>query len=193
MTSSAMMKRKCFLALLLAGLAAFASAPLFGATIKPKEEVKPQAGKVPFPRPQSHKANWLEYHGSFVTAEGNSPGKPGRSCTICHGKGDCIACHETKLPRDHTNFWRKRSHGLMAEGNRQRCLICHRQDFCVRCHSETAPRTHTATWRTRHCTWCHYNGGSAPADNCVVCHKVALHASAPHTVNGSINCSLCHH
>jgi hypothetical protein len=193
MISSAMKTRKGFFVILLIALAACVAAPLFGATIKPTEVEKPQTGKVPFPRPGSHKGNWMEYHGSLVAAEGSSPGKPGKSCAICHEKSDCIACHETRLPRDHTNFWRTRSHGFVAEGNRQRCMICHRQEFCVRCHSETAPRSHTASWRTRHCTWCHYGSGSAPADNCVACHKAALHTSAPHTVNSTINCSLCHH
>lgn len=192
MISSATKIRKRFRAMLLIALTAFTAATLLGAAAGPKEAETPQTKKVPFPRPGSHKGNWMEYHGSLVSAEGSSPGKPGASCTICHEKNDCIACHETRLPRDHTNFWRTRTHGFSAEGNRQRCLICHRQDFCIRCHSETAPRSHTPTWRTRHCTWCHYGSGIAPADNCVVCHKTAPHASAPHAVNGALNCSLCH-
>jgi hypothetical protein len=148
--------------------------------------------KIPFPRPRSHQGNWIEYHGKTVAAEGNSPGSPGKACIVCHERNDCIACHNMQPPRDHTNFWRTRSHGLSAAGNRERCFICHRQDFCIRCHSETAPRTHTAGWRTRHCTWCHYGSGFVPADNCVVCHKQALHASAPHPVSAALNCSLCH-
>jgi hypothetical protein len=80
----------------------------------------------------------------------------------------------------------------MAEGNRERCLTCHKQDFCVRCHSETAPRSHTGNWTARHCTWCHYGSGLAPADNCVVCHRQAAHTSAPHNINPALNCGLCH-
>jgi hypothetical protein len=148
--------------------------------------------RIPFPKPGSHRANWMEYHGRAVGAEGNSPGQPGKACLTCHERTDCITCHNTTMPRDHNNTWRVRGHGLMADGNRERCLICHRQDYCIRCHSETAPRSHTASWRKRHCTWCHLGPGFVPADNCVVCHKQAPHTSAPHAVSPSMNCRLCH-
>mgnify|MGYP001566403563 CR=1 FL=1 len=148
--------------------------------------------RIPFPKPSSHTGRWLEYHGRTVGAEGNSPGKPGKVCVLCHDRTDCIGCHTTVAPRDHNNAWRVRGHGLMAGGNRDRCLACHKQDYCVRCHSETAPRTHTASWRKRHCTWCHLGPGFVPADNCVVCHKRAQHVSAPHPVNPALNCGLCH-
>ena len=151
-----------------------------------------QDARIPFPKPGSHKGNWLEFHGKTVGAEGNSPGQPGKACLLCHDRTDCITCHSTTMPRDHNNTWRVRGHGLMADGNRERCLACHRQDYCIRCHSETAPRTHTASWRSRHCTWCHYGSGLAPADNCVVCHKTAPHTSAPHAVSPTMNCLLCH-
>lgn len=145
--------------------------------------------RIPFPRPRSHTGSWIEYHGrsadvSVVDAR--------KTCLVCHEKTDCISCHNTQAPRDHTNTWRTRSHGFMAEGNRERCLTCHKQDFCIRCHSETAPRSHTGSWTTRHCTWCHYGSGLAPADNCVVCHRQAAHASAPHNVTPALNCGLCH-
>ncbi len=148
--------------------------------------------RIPFPKPSSHTGRWLEYHGRTVGAEGNSPGKPGKACVLCHDRTDCIVCHTTVAPRDHNNAWRVRGHGLMAGGNRDRCLVCHKQDYCVRCHSETAPRTHTASWRKRHCTWCHFGSGFVPTDNCVVCHKVAPHTSAPHAVSPTLNCGLCH-
>ena len=151
-----------------------------------------QDARIPFPKPGSHKGNWLEYHGRAVGASGNSPGQPGKACLTCHEQTDCIACHTTTMPRDHNNTWRVRGHGLMADGNRERCITCHREDYCIRCHSETAPRSHTASWRSRHCTWCHYGSGLAPADNCVVCHKVAPHTSAPHAVSPTLNCGLCH-
>jgi len=150
---------------------------------------QPASAKIPFPRPQSHTANWIEYHGRSADV---SVIDTGTTCLVCHEKTDCISCHNTKMPRDHTNTWRTLSHGFMAEGNRERCLTCHKQDFCVRCHQETAPRSHTGNWTTRHCTWCHYGSGYAPADNCVVCHKQALHTSAPHNVSPSLNCGLCH-
>ena len=148
------------------------------------------SGRSPFPRPQSHAGNWLEYHGRSADV---SMTDKRNSCLICHEKTDCISCHNVQMPRDHNNTWRTRTHGFMAEGNRDRCLICHRQDFCVRCHNETAPRNHTGNWVVLHCTWCHYDSGLAPADNCVVCHRRVLHSSAPHAINGKLICSNCHH
>jgi hypothetical protein len=148
--------------------------------------------RIPFPKPSSHKGNWSEYHGKSVAAGGSSAQRPPASCLVCHDRQDCITCHTLTMPRDHTNFWRTRGHGLMAEGNRERCLMCHRQDYCIRCHNETAPRTHVGNWAQRHCTWCHYSGSFTPADNCVVCHKEARHSSAPHPVSPSLNCTSCH-
>ena len=152
--------------------------------------VTPAPGRKPFPRPQSHAGNWMEYHGR--SADVNMTDSR-NSCLVCHEKTDCISCHNVQMPRDHNNTWRTRTHGFMAEGNRDRCFICHRQDYCVRCHNETAPRTHTGNWVVLHCTWCHYDSGLAPAENCVVCHRRALHSSAPHAINSQLNCSLCHH
>lgn len=134
----------------------------------------PAPAKIPFPRPDSHKANWLEYHGASA---GLSLFAGEQSCLTCHERNDCISCHNTRPPRDHTNTWRTLSHGFMAEGNRERCFTCHRQDFCVRCHNETAPRSHTAGWlggANRHCTVCHFNG-TVPGDGCGVCHKKPPH------------------
>jgi hypothetical protein len=149
-------------------------------------------GRIPFPKPGSHQGNWSEYHGKSVAAGGGSATRPPASCLVCHDRQDCVSCHSLTMPRDHTNYWRTRGHGLMAEGNRERCMICHRQDYCIRCHNETAPRSHVGNWIQRHCTWCHYSGSFAPAENCVVCHKSARHTSAPHPVSPSLNCASCH-
>jgi hypothetical protein len=134
-------------------------------------------GKIPFPWPDSHKGNWIEYHGASA---GLNLSAGESSCLTCHERNDCIACHNTRPPRDHTNTWRTLSHGFMAEGNRERCFTCHRQDFCVRCHNETAPRSHTAGWLSparhsmgRPCTDCH-GSGRLPADACGVCHNKPL-------------------
>lgn len=136
-------------------------------------------GKIPFPRPDSHKGNWIEFHGASASLDMNEAGQTGKACLTCHEKNDCISCHNTRMPRDHTNTWRNLSHGMMAEGNRERCLACHRQDYCIRCHNETAPRTHVGNWLQRHCTWCHYASYPVPADGCGVCHRQAVHTSGP--------------
>ncbi len=148
--------------------------------------------RIPFPRPASHRLKWLEYHGKAVGAGGFTAGRPGPECTVCHDRTDCIACHATVMPRDHTNFWRTRGHGLMAAGVRERCAVCHREDYCIRCHNETAPRSHIGNWRNRHCTVCHFGPGTSLAGNCTVCHKGRSHVSAPHPVNPGLVCSQCH-
>jgi hypothetical protein len=146
-------------------------------------------GRKPFPRPQSHTGNWIEYHGRSADVNWKDMKN---ACLVCHERTDCISCHNVQMPRDHTNTWRTLSHGFMAEGNRDRCLTCHRQDYCIRCHNETAPRSHIGNWASRHCTWCHYGSGFAPAENCVVCHRKALHTSAPHNVSPQLDCTQCH-
>ena len=151
-----------------------------------------QDTRIPFPPPSSHQGRWLEFHGRSVGAGGGSALRPEAECLICHDRKDCTGCHSIVPPRDHTNFWRTRSHGLMAAGNRERCQTCHRQDYCIRCHSETAPRTHTAGWRARHCDGCHFSGVSVPGEGCGVCHRMAPHTSAPHPVGPTLDCRLCH-
>jgi hypothetical protein len=134
-----------------------------------------QAAKLPFPKPDSHRAGWLGYHGTVAPLSWNEAGQAGNSCMICHERGDCINCHNTQPPRNHTAAWRTRTHGFAAGAARERCLVCHRQDTCVRCHNETPPRTHTQGWLSDHCSWCHFGPGKSVADNCVVCHKNAFH------------------
>jgi hypothetical protein len=132
------------------------------------------AGKVPFPRPDTHRGNWIENHGLDAQVNFREPGPGGSTCLVCHEKNDCVSCHATRPPRDHRGFWRTQGHGLAAGVNREQCLICHRQDACVRCHNETAPRSHTAGWINRHCQWCH-RSGSVPEGSCGVCHRRSPH------------------
>ena len=149
-------------------------------------------GKIPFPRPESHEAGWLKYHGDFSGVDWNKPGRPGSACLTCHEKSDCIQCHNVSPPGDHNNTWRTLSHGFAASGDRERCLNCHRQDYCIRCHNETAPRSHKGNWEANHCSSCHFVLDSAFGNGCAVCHKKALHLSAPHTINPKVDCLECH-
>lgn len=143
--------------------------------------------------PDSHRAGWERFHGTAGRL--TQAGQHGTDCFTCHAQQACEACHNTRPPQDHTNFWRVRGHGLMAAGDRERCTTCHRQDFCEACHRETAPRTHIGTWSSsRHCPWCHLSAGFSSTDeNCRVCHRTILHATAPHPINTG-NCfgSGCH-
>jgi len=143
--------------------------------------------RIPFPEPRSHKTGWIFYHGNIIDLMQRE-----NACYTCHHKRDCISCHSTQLPRDHKNTWRTRNHGLTASVGRERCNACHKQDYCVRCHNETAPRSHRGNWESRHCNWCHFGSSLVSVDNCSVCHRKALHQSAPHRVNTKLNCMDCH-
>ncbi len=187
-------------ALFFAGTPGWGAEEQAGQAVPSAQAAAPQ--KIPFPKPDSHRGDWLDFHGRTVAVTGNAADVSGKTCLVCHEKNDCVSCHNTRMPRDHRSFWRTRGHGLMAGAEPERCLICHKQDYCVSCHNETAPRTHVGMWnapspagtpgRPTHCTWCHFDGGVTPADNCVVCHKQAPHATAPHPVSGAMNCTLCH-
>jgi len=153
---------------------------------------QPSTGKIPFPKPNSHRGNWIYYHGFTVGLDWNKTGFPKSTCLTCHEQSDCVTCHKTRKPVDHSNTWRTLGHGFMAEGNRDRCLSCHREDYCVRCHNETEPRSHRGNWETDHCSSCHYNGTFIPENECAVCHKKVDHSWAPHPINQLLDCSLCH-
>ncbi len=149
--------------------------------------------------PQNHNANWLAHHGleSYLVEEG----KHGRDCSTCHAQTECMECHTQDAPRDHTNFWRQRGHGIESSMNRERCLVCHTQDSCVRCHDETSPRNHRGAWGRTHCGACHTDGGFTPDDNnCAVCHRRAVlagHPSSPKSPADAVHttatdCMTCH-
>ena len=140
--------------------------------------------------PPTHRGNWTAFHGavSQLTLEGQH----GQDCTTCHTSSDCADCHATEPPRDHTNFWRVRGHGLTASMDQESCATCHRQDFCTSCHVETAPRTHIGNWVGKHCVNCHLTDSKSPQEGCSACHKQALHVSAPHPVITKRECTSCH-
>lgn len=123
--------------------------------------------------PEAHQANWIKRHGmESEFAEGGH----GKDCSTCHAKRECVECHTQTAPKDHTNFWRTRGHGIEARMDRERCLTCHKQDSCVRCHSETVPRNHRGAWLDNHCRACHLKSSFTPENNrCAVCHRQIPH------------------
>jgi len=163
-------------------------------------------------KPESHTGLWDQMHGQAVKAH---TGKSEDRCSLCHTDASCAACHQDEPPRNHTNFWRQRGHGIAVSIDRSGCATCHREDFCDRCHGEVAPRSHRGSWgspRENHCITCHTPLSSgecfvchkgtpshalatpqpswhAPAMNCRQCHGVEQ--PLPHVDNGD-NCSTCH-
>ncbi len=162
--------------------------------------------------PASHGHNWMRLHG--VTVRSGCT-RTADNCELCHTESTCTACHLEQPPESHTNYFRRRGHGLLASMDRSSCAACHRSDSCDRCHSETLPASHTGQWGAplaTHCLACHFPlsaegcstchagspshslGAPKPPDhnaamNCRQCH--GLTAPLPHVDNGS-NCNLCH-
>lgn len=143
--------------------------------------------------PRTHGELWKREHGGVVRSR--SAATVDR-CELCHQESSCVSCHLDEPPADHTNYWRRRGHGLVARMDRERCSACHRSDTCDRCHSETEPLSHHGAWggtQSNHCLSCHF---PLEAEGCGTCHASApSHALAPpkppdHTPG--MNCLACH-
>ncbi|MBI1909473.1 MAG: hypothetical protein HYS22_04830 [Deltaproteobacteria bacterium] len=92
---------------------------------------KTGSGGTPFPKPASHKMDWLNKHKTLAQ---QNPAE----CTQCHANAIfCINCHkrrDTIQQRMHRrNF--KFFHSIEARANPHRCDACHLVNFCQDCHS----------------------------------------------------------
>lgn len=140
-------------------------------------------------------------------------------CSICHkDEGFCSDCHRVTKPQSHTIPWERENHGLEASWDRQKCAVCHEEDSCVRCHERTKPQSHTGSFAdpiNTHCVECHYPRGD---NSCAVCHQEIEHEKAgpaihklgvypphcadchpggsptraPHILNSTVECRVCH-
>ena len=149
--------------------------------------------------PPSHDLTWRRMHGRTLR-EGDVL-HHGRSCQRCHGEDSCSECHREEKPRDHNQTWRVRTHGLLAEMDRERCATCHTEDHCVRCHlsGDVLPRSHrSGSWgrpRAKHCLYCH---DTPSLSSCTTCHASApSHLQAPQPParpghNPGADCRSCH-
>lgn len=145
-------------------------------------------------RPRTHDKAWDHVHGDIVRKR---DGASENRCTLCHLEStSCQNCHMHQAPRDHTNQFRLRTHGLLASMDRTRCMVCHKSDSCAQCHKETRPQSHRGGFGSptqRHCTGCHL-----PLANtgCRACHDgTPSHATAaplPPDHNPAMNCRMCH-
>ena len=140
-------------------------------------------------------------------------------CATCHDKeSSCEECHRQNPPDDHTASWRRKTHGLQAGWNRDRCATCHEEDTCMRCHENTTPASHRGSWDgpvNRHCLSCHFpeernectvcheeieHRGALPSPhvlgiypaNCANCHPGGIPTRAPHLMNSTTRCVVCH-
>jgi hypothetical protein len=142
--------------------------------------------------PDSHHHNWMRFHGQVARSQCT---RPMDKCELCHTEATCVQCHLEEPPQNHTAFFRRRGHGVIAMMDRGTCAACHQPDSCERCHAEVVPMNHTGMWggtKSRHCLTCHL---PLKAEGCVVCHKsTPSHLSTPKPPdhNPAMNCRLCH-
>lgn len=141
-------------------------------------------------------------------------------CAICHTEQNfCADCHRTKKPQSHSVTWERRTHGLEAMWNRQSCSTCHEEVSCLRCHEQTKPQSHMGGFgepQNNHCVECHYPRGETGCavchqqiehedakpsihrlglypPNCGTCHPGGVPTRAPHLMNSTVECRVCHH
>jgi hypothetical protein len=144
-------------------------------------------------RPWTHDATWEQFHGQSVRNRSNATVD---RCELCHKESSCVECHQENAPASHTNFWRRRGHGLTASLDRATCMACHTPDFCNRCHENAVPVSHRGQWgspRNTHCLSCHLGGGD---QSCSLCHtEITSHDTAPPLPPGHnpmSDCRECH-
>jgi len=155
----------------------------------------------------------------WAHTHGNESRVDPKYCATCHTEPQfCDDCHTKTQPDSHTATWRRKSHGIEATYNRNNCTVCHEEDSCLKCHRNTKPESHKSTWGPpfdNHCTTCHF---PASKNNCTVCHEAVEHQTAPpsphrariyppncmrchpggtpgrapHAVNSTVSCKLCH-
>lgn len=144
--------------------------------------------------PASHGGLWPIQHGAVVRAHDE---RSVNNCSLCHSESSCQACHQENPPTNHTNYWRRRGHGITVAMDRSSCATCHKSDSCDRCHESTRPVSHRASFgspRSSHCTGCHF---PLSGEGCATCHKqapshLALAAPLPSNHTPGMNCRQCH-
>ena len=152
--------------------------------------------------PASHEGAWDRFHGLALR---NASEQTADRCDICHEPSSCVMCHQSEMPANHNNFWRRRAHGLTARMDRENCAACHGVDYCDRCHTTAEPLSHNGMWggsRNTHCYGCHLAGGSGGGgveggQSCSLCHLAGepSHALAPPQPPGhnpASDCRECH-
>jgi hypothetical protein len=144
-------------------------------------------------RPDSHDGHWMKRHGGVCRA-GTEPGSD--RCTLCHQETSCTSCHQTTMPDNHTQQWRRVGHGVTAALDRDNCSTCHQPASCQSCHSESKPRTHVGMFgapMNNHCITCHE---PLQSEGCAACHAGTpshmLATPKPPDHNAAMNCRLCH-
>lgn len=162
----------------------------------------------------AHDAPWV-----WETIHGREAQMDPMYCAMCHDQQeDCEDCHSRVAPKNHTLSWRNHTHGIRAAWDRTSCAVCHEEDTCQKCHENMTPKSHRGGWgglANRHCVNCHYppeqsgcvvchedidHKGALPSPhligvyppNCATCHPGGLPNRAPHLMNSTVHCAVCH-
>jgi predicted CXXCH cytochrome family protein len=155
---------------------------------------------------------WTKVHGNEARVDA-------AYCAMCHEtQNRCDDCHSVTAPDNHTLLFKDRTHGLIATWDRNSCATCHEESTCMQCHSEKQPISHRAGWggqRNSHCVNCHFpaersgctechetveHAGATRSPhalgvfppNCARCHPGGLPNQAPHLLNSTVHCAVCH-
>ena len=154
---------------------------------------------------------WEQIHGREARIDA-------QYCAICHDtQDDCAACHNVTKPKSHTMSFVRKTHGLEATWDRAKCATCHEEDSCLKCHQNNEPSSHRGSFGSplnTHCVQCHFEDNNnctvchesiehpsaLPSphvlgiypQNCALCHPGGLPLQAPHVMNSSVSCIVCH-
>lgn len=82
----------------------------------------------------------------FATDHKRAAREPGATCTACHDRSECVACHQGVVkPIDFHPGNYLLSHAVEARRGRPDCSACHRaESFCVACHERSGLGTRAA-------------------------------------------------
>lgn len=150
-------------------------------------------------------------HGpGFSTRHAQEARQVGATCTACHDRSECVACHQgvTKPQEFHPGDY-VRTHAVDARRGTPDCSACHRaESFCVACHERSGVATrglsgfdgntvkggtlfHPPGWASTAASGSNRHAGEARRDmaSCASCHReedcLKCHTAEPGKPNAS--------
>ena len=116
--------------------------------------------------------------------------QPGATCTACHDRSECVACHQgvTKPMDFHAGNYLT-SHAMEARRGKPDCSACHRaESFCVACHERAGLSARTdGQWKSTDPARRFHPPGWASTSK-----SRADNAHAPAAKRSITSCASCH-
>jgi len=75
----------------------------------------------------------MPHPAEFAADHGPAARKQPSTCSRCHTPDECLACHQSLKPKDHTEEFALEHKGA-AKGHVLACVLCHQRDYCSACH-----------------------------------------------------------